>query len=401
MANSDLYHYFTQHRNCPFLITPNQSLSFGQVWDLACTKDSLQHIQPGIIVPYPAELSIETIINFFSLLIKGAIPLPYHPRNPLGSSLFPEKRGEPYDSGEIHLFTSGSSGTPKQAILSVDRFLANAKGAGVRIPFQQGDRWRLELPLNHVGGISILFRALLYGGAVQIGLPISLATHASMVPTQLHRYIRDNIPLSNLKAILVGGGPSSDSLLDQAVNRGIPFHLTYGMTEMASQICTAGVMETGHSGQPLSGREVKIGLDREIWIRGEPLFHGYLGGQQIYQADWFPTRDLGRFNQQGKLVIIGRKDRMIICGGENIHPEEIESALNQFPGIIKARVEGISDAEFGCRPIAYLYSENKEWSIETEKIVRFLRDRLPPIKIPIQFHEMDEVMVQRSQKTPE
>jgi O-succinylbenzoic acid--CoA ligase len=253
----------------------------------------------------------------------------------------------------------------------------------------------LQLPLNHVSGFSIPIRCLLSGAAVVFSDSENVTedeavTHLSLVPTQLQRLLDSGAPLHRLQAVLVGGGPISNALVDRAIRAGVPLHLTYGMTESASQICTTDrLLETPtplHAGQPLPGREVRISDAGEIQIRGPILAKKSLGPEGLWEdlvdADgWFGTGDLGSFTAEGNLVIQGRRDRLIISGGENIQPETIEAALLEIPGIRLAVVVGKPDPEFGERPVAFLAG-----NFQASEVRQFLARRLERFAIPEEFH---------------
>jgi O-succinylbenzoic acid--CoA ligase len=162
------------------------------------------------------------------------------------------------------------------------------------------------------------------------------------------------------------------------------------MTESASQICTTErLVETPnplHAGAPLPEREVRISQDGEIQIRGPILAKKSLGPEGLWEdlADaegWFSTGDLGEFTAEGNLVIQGRRDRLIISGGENIQPELIEAALLEIPGIRRAVVVGKSHPEFGERPVAFLAGD-----FETSEVRQFLARRFERFAIPEEFH---------------
>jgi O-succinylbenzoic acid--CoA ligase len=245
--------------------------------------------------------------------------------------------------------------------------------------------------LNHVSGFSIPIRCLLSGAAVVFSDSEDEAvTHLSLVPTQLQRLLDSGAPLHRLRAVLVGGSPISSPLVERAICAGVPLHLTYGMTESASQICTTELLvETPnplHAGAPLPGREVRISQDGEIQIRGAVLAKTSIGPEEHWEdlADaegWFSTGDLGKFTAEGHLVIQGRRDRLIISGGENIQPETIEAALLEIPGIRRAVVVGKSHPEFGERPVAFLAGDFQESAIR-----QFLATRFERFAIPEKFH---------------
>jgi O-succinylbenzoic acid--CoA ligase len=316
----------------------------------------------------------------------------------------------PEDPGALAtiLFTSGSSGRPKAVAHALAAHRWSALGANANAPLTPGDRWLLALPLCHVGGLGILFRCAQAGATVAIPRPgesIGDAvarlgiTHVSLVPTQLHRLLDGNDPtgsLARLKVMLLGGGPASPALIAEALRRGWPVRTSYGLTEMASQVCAmpagASASKLGTSGRLLAHRELRIAGDGEILVRGPTLFRGYLEGAALDlptdAEGWFATGDLGALDDDGYLTVSGRRDRLFISGGENIQPEEIESRLAALPGVAEAVVVPRPDAEFGARPVAFL-----RWSCAPLPEAE-LRDRLghdlPRFKIPVRFREWPE-----------
>ena len=289
------------------------------------------------------------------------------------------------------LQTSGSSGHPRVVFNDLAAHIANAEASAHRLPLEPGCGWLLQLPMNHVSGFSIPIRCLLSGAAVVFSdSEYEAVTHLSLVPTQLQRLLDSGAPLHLLRAVLVGGGPISSALVERAIYAGVPLHLTYGMTESASQICTTErLVETPnplHAGQPLPGREVRISDAGEIQIRSPILAKKSLGPEGRWEdlADaegWFSTGDLGAFTAEGNLVIQGRRDRLIISGGENIQPELIEALLLEILGVRRAVVVGKSHPEFGERPIAFLAGDFQEAEIR-----QFLARRLERFAIPEEFH---------------
>jgi o-succinylbenzoate---CoA ligase len=320
-----------------------------------------------------------------------------------GPLLEDRQGGEPAD---IHLdqpativFTSGSTGTPKAALHTFGNHYSNALGSNANITLRPGDRWLHSLPLYHVGGISILFRCLLAGATIAlpghwtpIGESIADlgATHVSLVSTQLLRLLREDTDLGRLKAVLMGGGPVSASLVEEAMSRGLPIHTSYGLTEMASQVTTtppyASPEELYTSGRVLRGREISTSEEGEILVRGETLFAGYVeGGTLDLPLDkdgWFHTGDLGELDENGSLHVLGRRDNLFISGGENIQPEEIEEVLCRLDSIHEAVVVPVPDPEFGLRPVAFIRTAGNE----PGDLARKLREFLPGFKIPTAFH---------------
>jgi O-succinylbenzoic acid--CoA ligase len=185
-------------------------------------------------------------------------------------------------------------------------------------------------------------------------------THLSLVPTQLRRLLDDpherGLSLT-LKAVLLGGSPIPATLLTDAISHQLPVYLTYGLTEMASQVAT-GCSNELRSPRVLPYRELRIAVDGEIVVRGETLFTGYVEDDAITRPldseGWFRTGDLGSLDSEGRLTVLGRKDNMFVSGGENIYPEQIERALTAIDGIFDAIVVPVDDREYGHRPVAFI-----------------------------------------------
>ena len=313
------------------------------------------------------------------------------------------QRGEPaelpLERPATIVFTSGSTGVPKAALHTFGNHYHSALGSNANIVLRPGHRWLHSLPLYHVGGLSIVFRCLLSGATIalpQKGTPLGEsiaglgATHVSLVSTQLLRLLRGDVDLGGLEAVLMGGGPVPASLVEEAVGRGLPIHISYGLTEMASQVTTtppdASLEELCTAGRVLPGREISIFETGEILVRGNTLFGGYVEGENLdpsLDADgWFHTGDLGELDENGYLRVEGRKDNLFISGGENIQPEEIEEAISGLPGVEAAVVVPIPDPEFGHRPVAFARMEDgsiEDLALELEKV-------LPRFKIPVAFH---------------
>lgn len=311
----------------------------------------------------------------------------------------PVAAGGSPNASDVVVFTSGSTGHAKAAVLGVQGLYLNALGANENMPLGPGDRWLLSLPLNHVGGIGAAMRTLIAGAALVIPdtslslqetIEDSAATHVSVVATQLVRLLRagpESAPAS-IKAVLAGGGPLSASLLREARARGYPVRTTYGLTEMGSQVTTlpadAPPEKLASAGKVLPHRELRITGEGEILVRGPVLFKGYAEGDALKRpvdADgWFHTGDLGRLDADEYLYVVGRRDNMFVSGGENIHPEEIEGALCKFAEVDQAVVVPVPDAEFGSRPVAFVRTDSGV--LPAAELRERLREVLPGYKIP-------------------
>jgi O-succinylbenzoic acid--CoA ligase len=332
-----------------------------------------------------------------------------------------EKRGgdasaDP-DAQSIHrratlVHTSGSTGPPKGVIHSWANHLYSAKGSNANLPLRPGDRWLLSLPLYHVGGGAILVRCALAGAAVAVpeadaSLSASLdaagATHLSLVATQLRRLLdaRKSLP-SRVRGLLLGGGPLPDALLRRGHARGWPLHTSYGSTEMASQIATtppgAPLDALRTAGRCLPHRRLRIDATGEILVAGRTLCMGMVEDGRLRDPcanGWFRTGDLGHLDAQGRLHVQGRVDRQFVSGGENIQPEEIETALERIESIERAVVVPVPDAEYGRRPVAFVRAHTggvpEDWSDALAAV-------LPRFKHPDAVYELPEAVIEDRMK---
>ncbi len=346
-----------------------------------------------------------------------------HPLESLISTKTQIEKKIQQEAGELDLaqdatiiFTSGSANMPKGVLHTLANHYYSALGSNENISFQPGDRWILSLPLYHVAGLAILFRAILSGGTMVLpGTDESLATvvmnktasHISLVHTQFYRLMqKKNIKrrLSQMKAVLLGGSAVPESLVREAHKLGIPIYTSYGSTEMASQITTTQPDDSlDHlltSGRILPFRKLSIADDGEILVKGQTLCKGYVEGHTFRDVrnseGWFHSGDMGKLDEKQYLIIKGRLDNMFISGGENIQPEEIEQYLKQIDNIAEAVVVPIPDPEFGMRPVAFL--EGSEGSYNIPEIREFLAKHLPGFKIPDRFLPFPDTLSNRSMK---
>jgi len=256
--------------------------------------------------------------------------------------------------------TSGSSGEPKDVVLSHAAVLASARATLDRLggPGQ----WLLALPVSGIAGIQVLVRSALAGRE-----PVALADHPSLqsaidaldapvrrytavVPTQLYRWAAaDELgALAEFDAVLVGGASLDPDLRAQAEAAGIRLIRTYGMTETCGGCVYDGV--------PLDGVELRVDDDSanhggQIWLRGPMLFDGY-AGQTREPGSWFATADRGRILDDGRLQVLGRMDETVISGGVNVPLPAVEDAIRRASGVAVAAVVGVPDAEWGTRVVA-------------------------------------------------
>ncbi|MGH2613676.1 MAG: o-succinylbenzoate--CoA ligase [Thermomicrobiales bacterium] len=280
------------------------------------------------------------------------------------------------------LYTSGTSGRPKGARLTYGNLWFSAVASALHLGHHADDIWLAAMPLFHVGGLSILFRGVITMTPVilhdQFDPEASLlaidrgATLVSVVPAMLQRMIerREKAPWpEHLRCVLLGGSAAPPSLVDDCLRLGIPVAPTYGLTETASQAATLLPAETPQkresSGRPLPLTEVRIAASSgnaspndigEIEVRGPTIFAGYLDDPDAASSrttdGWFRTGDVGYLDDDGFLYVVDRRDDLIVSGGENVYPAEIERVLREHPLVSDAAVIGVADDAWGSRPIA-------------------------------------------------
>lgn len=274
------------------------------------------------------------------------------------------------------LLTSGSTGQPKIACHRLSQHIISAENSIGCLNLEFDDHYLASLPFFHVGGIALLMRTFISGAALIISEDDcdKRASHLSLVPTQLYRILNEKPGFFNPKCILLGGAPIPSNLIKKSA--GLNLYITYGMTEASSMITL--------NGKVLPHLELKIAEDKEILIRGQSIFEGYLNPDGTITSplinNWLHTKDLGHFTEEGKLKFIGRKDRLFISGGENIQPEEIEEAIHSLFKVEQAIILPYQDEEFGMRPAAYLF--DPEQMITLDSLQKELKRVLPGYKIP-------------------
>jgi O-succinylbenzoic acid--CoA ligase len=330
--------------------------------------------------------------------------------------------GEANDAPLALLYTSGTSGTPKGAELSAASFAASAAAAAKHLGTRPGERWLCCLPLYHVGGLSLPIRAALQGGSIVLherfdpervstALDRESIAGISLVPAMLARLLEvrgDTPPPTSLGCVLLGGSGAPAALLERAQACGWPLAPTYGLTEACSQVATRRPEDRasalGGGLEPLPGTEVAIraedggelGRDEpgEILVRSAALMRGYRGRPddtaRALAGGWLHTGDIGRIDARGSLHVLDRRSDLIVSGGENLYPAEIEAALSEHPFVLEAGVAALPDARFGARPGAWIALRPEARARAPREVARILSDhcraRLAGYKQPIAYH---------------
>jgi O-succinylbenzoic acid--CoA ligase len=188
-------------------------------------------------------------------------------------------------------------------------------------------------------------------------------------------------PYRGIKAVLVGGAAVPSELVERGLDAGLPVLATYGMTEAASQIATVvpgdARASLGTTGRPLSGMQVAIDPDGTITVDGAAVSPGYYG--EPARRGPLRTNDLGSFDGAGRLIVHGRRDDVIITGGENVHPDEVERVLGLHPAVADTVVYGLPDPGWGTVVAATVVLSS---SATTDELSDFARARLAPFQVP-------------------
>ncbi len=317
------------------------------------------------------------------------------------------------------LFTSGTSGRPRGVRLSHANQLASARASARRLGHPPHERWLLCMPAHHIGGLAIPLRCAIAGttvvlhdgfdaGRVGRALERGEASLVSLVPTMLQRVLESGALRARpprLRAILLGGGPLPETLRETCVERGLPLAPTYGLTEAASQLATLLPDELrrapGSAGRALPGTELRVvrpdgveagpGEAGEILARGPQVMRGYLdpaASARALAGGWLHTGDIGTLDAEGYLRVLERREDLIVSGGENVYPAEVEAALAAHPDVREAAVIGLPDELWGQRVHAVVAADPAV-HLDLERLDAWLRERLAGFKRPRGYTRLD------------
>jgi O-succinylbenzoic acid--CoA ligase len=336
-----------------------------------------------------------------------------------------------HDGEEVQaiVFTSGTTGKPKGAMLTFSNHFYSAVASGYRLGVLPEDIWLCCLPLYHVGGLAVLLRSCLYGTAVELHDGFDLATVSesldrqpitliSLVPTMVQRLLRYRAGRSwpsSLCHVLIGGSAVPPELIAECHDLGIPVSVTYGLTEAASQVATMTPRDVprkpGSAGKPLLFTRVMILSEEsrplaanevgEIVVSGPIVMAGYdrdaAATTRVLQKGWLHTGDIGMLDEDGDLWVLQRRDDVIISGGENIYPAEVEAVLQAHPAVKQACVVGVEDQEWGQHVAAAIVLEIDQ-AISDSELIDSCRRQLAGYKLPKQVIILSQLPLTASGK---
>ncbi len=309
----------------------------------------------------------------------------------------------------VIIFTSGSTGLPKGVEITFDNLFNNFSKVKSLAKINENDSWIASLPFYHIGGFAIVTRALL--GNNLICVPESLSVEhitetsekfhpnlISLVSTTLRRLMETAPHIFNhCKAVFVGGGPVDNSLTENSLSKGIPIYKVYGSTETSSMIAAASYndlrLNLSPAGKALCGVEIKIFDDDKnplppdtpglIGVKSDTVAKGYYLNEKMWEdkfaGDYFLTGDYGKLDIKGNLYIEMRREDLIVTGGENVNPHEVEAAIKTLQNVSDAYVFGVDDDKWG-EMVCALIETNK--NLDLALLKNKLKEKLAGYKIP-------------------
>jgi O-succinylbenzoic acid--CoA ligase len=447
-----------------FIISNESSYSYSQFFNLslqAANSFIKKGLKQGDRVAIYAEHNSDFILATFALWLIGAIPVPLNTKNSVdilsdqiiftGSKFFVTKKSNSLidtdsiklttipidelkentskvDNGIITkfslqdyaliMFTSGSSGKPKAVQHTFNSLFASVALTDSFSELSLENSWLASLPFYHIGGFMIMVRVLLSGSVLVIpqstnylGLQNALTefkpTHISLVTTTLKQFLENELaPNLNLKEVYLGGGPSNQELILNAIEKGFPITKVYGSTETCSMITALSkkdlLAKPESVGFPLGGTEIKIADESgrflgpfqvgEVVVKSNTLMKEYLNNFEETSTKlkngFYFTGDYGWLDNEGFLFIELRREDLIITGGENVSPKEIEQYIIQLPSVRDVYVFPETDSKWGQIICAAIVSQIE---ITENEIKNQLKNMMAPFKVPKKIYFVNRI----------
>ena len=310
------------------------------------------------------------------------------------------------------MYTSGTTGRPKGVLQTFGNHFYSAVSSALNLGLSSADKWLCVAPIFHISGFSIIMRGLIYGITVRLVekfraeeleriLANETVTIMSVVPFMLKKLIQQQNKTnthynSAFRCMLLGGGTIDRETLEACLQRSIPVVQCYGMTETCSQIVALrsadALLKLGSVGQPLFSTQLKLSKDGEILLKTPALTPGYLNLPDKLPSKmidgWYRTGDIGHLDKEGYLYIDGRADEMLISGGENIFPQEVEQIYQRYPQINEVAVVGQNDSVWGQVPVAFVVSDRR---LSPTKLINYGYEHLARYKVPQHYIFVSEL----------
>lgn len=310
------------------------------------------------------------------------------------------------------MYTSGTTGRPKGVLQTFGNHFYSAVSSALNLGLSSADKWLCVAPIFHISGFSIIMRGLIYGMTVRLVekfraeeleriLANETVTIMSVVPFMLKKLIQQQNKTnthynSAFRCMLLGGGTIDRETLEACLQRSIPVVQCYGMTETCSQIVALrsadALLKLGSVGQPLFSTQLKLSKDGEILLKTPALTPGYLNLPDKLPSKmidgWYRTGDIGHLDKEGYLYIDGRADEMLISGGENIFPQEVEQVYQRYPQINEVAVVGQNDSVWGQVPVAFVVSDRR---LSPTKLINYGYEHLARYKVPQHYIFVSEL----------
>ncbi|PLR79473.1 o-succinylbenzoate--CoA ligase [Bacillus sp. V3-13] len=308
------------------------------------------------------------------------------------------------------MYTSGTTGHPKGVVQTYGNHWWSAVGSALNLGLMDQDCWLCAVPLFHISGYSILIRSIIYGIPIVLHekfsakrvlndiskFNVTIMSVVSVMLVNLIEALHENTLPASFRCMLLGGGPAPLPLLEKCKKKAIPVYQTYGMTETASQIVTLApeysLTKLGSAGKPLFPSQLKIvdflgneaapKEEGEIFVKGPNVTPGYLHHDSVMDGDgWLSTGDIGFLDDEGFLYVLDRRSDLIISGGENVYPAEVEGILLSHFEVSDAGVIGIDDSKWGQVPAAFVVRKSGS-KVTEDDLTAYCREKLAGYKVP-------------------